>query len=105
MCAGLPESLELWWDGGGEEGKGCRKATKQHQKNPSKQATPVRTNLDNAGGGRKTSGSGLKQRTYEWDHTHNDIEVYNERGEHLGSTDPTTTGSMYKRPVKRRERK
>lgn len=34
----------------------------------------------------------------EWDHTHNDIEVYDNKGRHLGSMDPTT-GKMYKPPV------
>jgi hypothetical protein len=33
-----------------------------------------------------------------WDHTHNDIEVFDKRGRHLGSMDPTT-GEMYKPPV------
>lgn len=48
--------------------------------------------------GRKTSGSGRRTRHYEWDHTHNDIEVYDANGIHLGSMDPVS-GQMYKPPV------
>jgi hypothetical protein len=49
----------------------------------------------------KTRTNGLKGRKkqyYEWDNTHGDIEVYNSRGEHLGSMDPTT-GNMTKPAV------
>ena len=46
----------------------------------------------------RTSGSGSKQLFYEWDYTHNDIEVYNSNGVHLGSMDPVT-GEMYKPAV------
>lgn len=60
--------------------------------------------LDNAGNGVKTSGSGSKQRYYEWDHTHNDIEVYDKKGRHLGSMDPIT-GELYKPPVNGRKLK
>ena len=50
----------------------------------------------------KTNGlKGKKSRFYEWDHTHNDIEVYNGRGIHLGSMDPTT-GEMIKEAVRGR---
>ncbi|WP_321969290.1 colicin E3/pyocin S6 family cytotoxin [Paraburkholderia tropica] len=38
---------------------------------------------------------------YEWDYTHSDIEVYNKRGEHLGSMDPVT-GQIYKPAVRGR---
>lgn len=64
------------------------------QANPSKADSPVWQNLDNAGNGVKTDG----KRFYEWDYTHNDIEVYNKRGVHLGSMDPLT-GDMYKDAV------
>lgn len=43
----------------------------------------------------KTDGTGKR---YEWDYTHNDVEVYNKRGQHLGSADPET-GAMIKPPV------
>ncbi len=44
--------------------------------------------------GIKTDG----QRLYEWDYTHGDVEVYNYRGQHLGSADPDT-GQMIKPAV------
>ncbi|CAF1069790.1 unnamed protein product [Adineta ricciae] len=40
---------------------------------------------------------------YEWDHTHGDIEVYNKRGEHLGTMDGNT-GAMIKPAVKGRKK-
>lgn len=66
--------------------------------NPTKGESEVWKDLDNAGKGRKKSGSGSSTRYYEWDYTHNDIEVYNNKGKHLGSMNPTT-GEMYKPPV------
>ena len=38
---------------------------------------------------------------YDWDWTHNDIEVYDRNGKHLGSMDPVT-GIIYKDAVKGR---
>ncbi|MBX9975090.1 hypothetical protein H7K21_19040 [Cytobacillus firmus] len=35
------------------------------------------------------------QRFYSWGHTHNDIEVFDSKGKHLGSMDPIT-GKVYK---------
>jgi Cytotoxic len=35
---------------------------------------------------------------WDWENTHNDIEVYDGRGRHQGSRDPTT-GNMYKPAV------
>ncbi len=49
----------------------------------------------------RTSGSGKNTRYYDWDYTHNDIEVYDKYGRHLGSMDPVT-GEMYKEAVKGR---
>jgi hypothetical protein len=66
--------------------------------NPSKQDSPVWNDLDRAKDGLRTSGSGSKQRYYDWDYTHGDIEVYDRNGRHLGSMEPTT-GEMYKPPV------
>ena len=49
--------------------------------------------------GLKTNGkSGKKKELYDWDYTHNDIEVYNGRGQHKGSIDPSN-GKLYKQPV------
>lgn len=58
---------------------------------------PAWDRLETVGGGRRASGHGRSRRYYEWDHTHGDIEVYNRRGEHLGSMDPLS-GDMYKPP-------
>jgi len=46
----------------------------------------------------RTSGQGSKKQSYAWDYTHNDIEVYNSRGVHLGAMDPVS-GEMYKPAV------
>jgi hypothetical protein len=55
--------------------------------------------LKAAKGKTKTNGlSGKGKRYFEWDHTHGDIEVYDARGKHLGSMDPTT-GNMTKPAV------
>jgi hypothetical protein len=39
--------------------------------------------------------NGKDRRYYEWDHTHGDMEVYDSRGNHLGTMDPQT-GQMTK---------
>lgn len=71
----------------------------EQKKNPTKGESEVWKNLDNVKGqDRKTSGTGSNKKYYEWDHTHNDIEVYDKKGHHLGSMDPTT-GEMYKPAV------
>ena len=47
----------------------------------------------------KTNGlSGKAKRFFEWDHTHGDVEVYDARGNHLGSANPDT-GVMTKPAV------
>ena len=51
--------------------------------------------LDNAKNGWKQSGTGKDTQYYKWDYTHNDIEVYDRGGNHLGSLDPTT-GNPYR---------
>lgn len=67
--------------------------------NVNKNESPQWRRFDNVKNSRlKTTGRGSNQRFYDWDYTHNDIEVYNYRGEHLGSMDPVT-GEMYKPPV------
>ncbi|MFJ4294420.1 hemagglutinin repeat-containing protein, partial [Cupriavidus sp. NPDC089707] len=73
---------------------GADKTDGARQSNPSKADSPVWQDLRSAGNGVKTDG----KRYFEWDHTHNDIEVYNKRGEHLGSMNPVT-GEMYKPAV------
>ncbi|MCL6600747.1 MAG: hypothetical protein K6T81_18735, partial [Alicyclobacillus macrosporangiidus] len=66
--------------------------------NPPKSQSPIWQGLQNHKNGTKTSGSGKDKRYYQWDNTHNDIEVYDHKGKHIGSMDPTT-GEMYKPPV------
>ena len=63
--------------------------------NPSKSESPVWRELDNYIKGTKTSGTGNDQRHYQWDYLHNEIEVYDKRGNHLGAMDPIT-GEFYK---------
>jgi RHS repeat-associated protein len=47
----------------------------------------------------KTNGlQGKAKRFFEWDHTHGDVEVYDSRGQHLGSANPDT-GEMTKPAV------
>ena len=74
----------------------------QRKKNPSKSESIIWKNLNNDKNNRKSSGKGKKKQYYEWDNTHNDIEVYDYKGEHKGSMDPTT-GEIYKEPVKGRK--
>lgn len=55
--------------------------------------------MDNVNGqAGKTSGKGKNKKYYEWDYIHNDIEVYDRKGHHLGSMDPTM-GEIYKPAV------
>ncbi|NMH73614.1 cytotoxin [Bacillus sp. RO2] len=71
-------------------------------KNMTKADSPVWKKFSSFRGKTKTSGSGKKKRYYEWDNTHNDIEVYDHKGNHLGSMDPLT-GEMYKPAVNGRK--
>jgi hypothetical protein len=59
-----------------------------------KSQSPVWQNLKPSKGKTKTDGS----KYYEWDHTHGDVEVFDKRGNHMGSMDPIT-GNMTKPPV------
>ena len=82
-----------------EEAAELRKAAKAAAHNRpgssvSKGDSHVWKKLKSARGKTKTDG----ERFYEWDHTHGDIEVYDRRGLHLGSMDPST-GAMSKPSV------
>jgi len=64
-----------------------------------KAESPVWQGFQEWRGKTKSNGkSGSKRRYYEWDNTHEDIEVYDSNGNHLGSMDPMT-GAMIKPPV------
>lgn len=78
-----------------------KKTLQQIAKTITKSDSPVWKGLNTYKGKTKSSGSGKKKKYYEWDHTHNDIEVYDHKGTHLGSMDPLT-GEMYKGAVKGR---
>jgi hypothetical protein len=70
-------------------------------KNVSKADSPIWKSLDKGKGGTRSLGSGKSKTFHQWDHTHNDIEVYDYRGKHLGSMHPVT-GDFYKPRVKGR---
>jgi len=73
-------------------------APKARKDNPKRQDSPIWNGFNNSRNGRKESGQGSKKKYYEWDNTHNDIEVYDSKGNHKGLMDPVT-GDMYKPPV------
>jgi hypothetical protein len=60
--------------------------------------SPIFKAFNNFRGKTKTDGIGKNKKYYEWDFTHNDIEVYDNKGKHLGSMDPFS-GEMIKPPV------
>lgn len=68
----------------------------ERKKNCGKSESQVWKELKPYKGGLRTDGKGDK--IYDWDHTHNDIGVYNSRGDHLGSMNPVS-GEMYKPAV------
>ena len=73
------------------------------EKNPTKASSPVWKKLKQFRGSIRTNGKRGKAREfYEWDYTHNDIEVYDSKGFHKGSMNPRT-GRIYKSPVKGRD--
>jgi hypothetical protein len=50
----------------------------------------------------RTNGlSGKARQFYQWDYIHRDIELYNSKGRHLGTIDPTT-GEFTEQPVRER---
>ena len=81
--------------------KASREQLKRRRQNCAKSESSVWKDLAERGSskkGRISTGSGRNRRHYEWDHTHNDIEVYDSRGRHQGSMD-SSSGEMYKPPV------
>ncbi len=70
----------------------------KRQFNIKKGESKVWKNLKPYRGDIKMSGSGKKTKYYVWDNLHDEIEVYNRNGVHLGSM-KSTNGKMYKPPV------
>ena len=66
--------------------------------NPWKSESSVWKKFENYRNGIKRSGTGSRTRYYKWDNLHNDIEMYDAKGRHLGSLDPRT-GLRYKAPA------
>jgi hypothetical protein len=69
--------------------------------NVSKADSRIWKTLESAKNGLKKSGYGNKLQYYSWDHLHNEIEVFDKLGKHLGVIDPTT-GEWIKAAVKGR---
>ena len=64
-----------------------------------KSSSPVWKKTKTYRGTVRTNGlKGKSRQYYEWDHTHGDIEVYDRKGIHLGSADPSS-GKIYKPAV------
>ncbi len=78
-CSGMPDP-----DDDEKRKKGCEKSE-----------SPVWKEFKHHKGEYKTNAKG--DEIYKWDYTHNDIEIFNKRGEHLGSMDPLTA-VRYKGP-------
>jgi len=86
------------WINDNDYSSGEERDRRERVVNCSKSRSPVWRGMKHYRGDIKTNGeTGDKKRYYRWDNTHNDIEVYNRRGEHLGSMDPRT-GKMYRGP-------
>ncbi len=71
---------------GGGMGEDPNDPKKDRKTNCGKSESPVWKEFKPHQGKLKTDGDKI----YDWDHTHNDIEVYNSRGEHVGTIDPVT---------------
>ncbi|AIL66130.1 Cytotoxic domain protein [Rickettsiales bacterium Ac37b] len=70
----------------------------ERKTNPTKAESKIWQELEPYKGKTRTNGlSGKERRYYEWDNLHNDIEVFDHKGKHLGSMNPKT-GVMYKQP-------
>ena len=81
----------------------CNNDCDPRKKNPPKSQSPIWNSFKHHRKDIKTNGlSGSRAEFYQWDYTHNDIEVYNKAGKHKGSMCPIN-GKMYKEPKKGRE--
>jgi RHS repeat-associated protein len=85
------------------DGEDTSKSEEGRKKNPTKSESPVWKGLKPHRGKTKTNGKkGKNKKFYEWDHTHDDIEVYGRGGQHEGTIDPTS-GEKIKPKVEGRE--
>ena len=90
------------WDALAQDPKAQRPSQPAERKvNVQKAESPVWQRLDAFKNGLRRTGQGRSTRYYEWDKLHNDIEVYDRYGRHLGSMDPTT-GQIYKAGIPER---
>lgn len=91
----LKQLMDRWFSDNKPEGE--KPERKENPRGPGE--SQVWKDLKPYKGKTKTNGKTEKEREYyEWDYTHNDIEVYDAKGRHLWSMDPKT-GEMYKPPV------
>jgi len=91
------------WINDNDYSSGEERDRRERVVNCSKSRSPVWRGMKHYRGDIKTNGkTGYDKRFYRWDNTHNDIEVYNKHGDHLGSMDPRT-GKMYRGPVAGRD--
>ena len=85
------------------EGPDARVFTSDRKDNCSKGESSVWKGFQPYKGTVKTNGlRGKNKEFYQWDFTHNDIEVFNKDRQHLGSMDPQT-GKIYKPAVPARK--
>ena len=75
--------------------------TKSRITNISKGKSKIWKSFKSAKNGWKQSGSGKKLKYYSWDNLHNEIEIFDRLGKHLGAMDPVT-GKIIKAAVKGR---
>ena len=90
--------IQAWIDETGYSSEEERRKNNERVVNCSKKDSPPWKGLKHYRGDIKTNGeTGNDRRYYRWDNLHNDIEVYDKNGKHLGSMDPRN-GNMYKGP-------
>ena len=70
--------------------------------NSPKAESKLWNSFENSKNGLRQSGTGRNRRYYSWDYTHNEIEVFDAKGNHLGALDPST-GDWAKPAVKGRK--
>lgn len=92
-----------WWVDENDYSSGEERRQNKRIVNPPKSKSPVWKGLKHHKGDIRTNGkSGSEKRFYRWDDKHDDIEVYDKNGKHLGSMDPRI-GKIYKKAVSGRD--